>query len=851
MVDLLARLPADPSPGALLDGFLAWASEAGYALYPAQETAILEVLDGNHVVLETPTGSGKSLVAAAAHFACLARGERSYYTAPIKALVSEKFFELCRLLGPDAVGMVTGDAAVNPEAPVICCTAEILANLALRMGADAPVDHACLDEFHYYGDPQRGTAWQVPLLELTRTRFLLMSATLGNTTRIEEDLAARTGRPVVPVRSTDRPVPLAFEYRETPLLETLQELLDTERAPVYVVHFTQAEATERAQALTSLGILSKAERGAVADAVGAFRFDSPFGRDLSRFVRHGIGVHHAGLLPKYRLLVEKLAQQGLLKVICGTDTLGVGVNVPIRTVLFTQLCKYDGRETRLLRVREFQQIAGRAGRRGFDAEGFVWAQAPEHVIENQRAAEKAAATPAGAKKRKVVKRKPPERGFRPWNRTTFDQLVGGRPETLESVFAVSHAMVLEVLDRPGDGCGALRQLLLDNHEPRSRQRHHVRRAIHLYRSLLAAEVLERLEAPDDLGRRVRVHGDLQEDFRLDQPLAPFALEVLTRLDRDDESYALDVLSVVESVLENPMPVLLRQLDKAKDELMAQLKAEGVEYEQRMVELARVEWPKPLRDDLYDHFNVFRTTHPWVGDENVRPKSVARDLYERAMTFREYVNEYGVKRSEGLLLRYLSDAYKALVQMVPEEDKTIEVLDLTEWLGTIVRHVDASLLEEWERLRAGEESPTELVRGERPDPLRAEDITRNTRAFRILVANEVFRWVRHLARREEERLVDALDAATAEGRGGGWSAGALRDAMAPYWAEHTTLATGPDARSPRHFQVLGEEAGTWRVRQALADPEDWYEWGVLATVDVAASSEAGRPVVRLDAVTRLG
>jgi superfamily II RNA helicase len=851
----LDRLAATgPTDGDGLELFLEWVVDRGLELYPAQETAVLEIFDGRHVVLETPTGSGKSLVALAAHVAALARGERSFYTAPIKALVSEKFFELCRQLGAERVGMITGDAAVNPDAPVICCTAEILADLALRQGRRAAVHQVCMDEFHYYGDAQRGTAWQVPLLELTDTRFLLMSATLGDTRRLREDLEARTSRPVVLVRSGERPVPLSFEYRETLLLDTLQELLDTDRAPVYLVHFTQASATERAQALTSLGILSKAERAAVSEAIGDFRFDSPFGKDLARFVRHGIGVHHAGLLPKYRLLVEKLAQQGLLKVICGTDTLGVGVNVPIRTVLFTQLCKYDGRETRILTVREFQQIAGRAGRRGFDTEGFVWAQAPEHVAENKRAEEKATADAAAGKKRKVVKRKAPDRGYKAWNRDTFGRLVEGRPETLESSFQVSHATVLQMLDRPGDGCADLRRLLVDNHEPRTRQRAHVRRAIHLYRSLLAAGVIETLDEPDHLGRRVRIHGDLQTDFRLDRPLAPFALDVLSRLDPEHEEYALQTLSVVESVLDDPTAVLLRQLDRAKDELMARLKEERVEYEERMEQLAKVEWPKPLAAELYELFGRFRDRHPWVGQENVRPKSVARDLYERSLTFREYVNEYGLKRSEGLLLRYLSEAYKTLVQMVPEQIKTDAVLDLTEWLGTIVRQVDASLIEEWERLRSGV-VPATIEEAIEAEVLHPPDVTANRRSFRILVANELFRWVQHLARREEDRLVDALDDTAGEGRTGGWTADELRQAMEPYWEQHDGLGTGPDARSPRHVQVTeggavgsGVPAGEWRVRQALADPEGWYEWHLVARVDLELSRTEGRPVLALESIS---
>ena len=308
--------------------------------------------------------------------AALAEGKRTFYTAPIKALVSEKFFDLAATFGRERVGMMTGDASVNADAPIICCTAEILANLALREGADANVGQAVLDEFHYFADPDRGWAWQVPLLELTNTQFVLLSATLGDVSRFVDDLPERTGRPVAVVGGATRPIPLVHEFRVTPLPEVLEELLETHQAPAYVVHFTQAAAVERAQALLSLNLCTRDEKDAIAAAIGDFRFSAGFGRTLSRYVRHGIGVHHAGMLPKYRRLVEQLAQAGLLKVICGTDTLGVGINVPIRTVVITALSKFDGTRTRILNAREFHQIAGRAGRAGFDTRGTVIALAP-------------------------------------------------------------------------------------------------------------------------------------------------------------------------------------------------------------------------------------------------------------------------------------------------------------------------------------------------------------------------------------------------------------------------------------------------------------------------------------------
>ncbi|MCL2534173.1 MAG: DUF3516 domain-containing protein, partial [Nocardiaceae bacterium] len=409
--------PDGADADALFDAFTSWTSDRGLQLYPAQEEALMELVSGANVILATPTGSGKSMVALGAHFFALAEGRRTFYTAPIKALVSEKFFALCDVFGADNVGMMTGDASVNSSAPIICATAEIVANLALREGPGSDIGQVVMDEFHFYSEPDRGWAWQVPLIELPQAQFLLMSATLGDVTHLCKDLTRRTGRPTTEVSGSERPVPLHFSYSQTPIGEEIEELVTTHQAPVYVVHFTQAAALERAQALTSVNLCSRAEKDAIAEAIGAFRFTTGFGKTLSRLVRHGIGVHHAGMLPKYRRLIERLAQDGLLKVICGTDTLGVGINVPIRTVLLTGLTKFDGTRTRQLRAREFHQIAGRAGRAGYDTMGTVVVQAPEHEIENVRALAKAGDDPK--KRRKVQRKKAPE-GFVSWGEGTFD-----------------------------------------------------------------------------------------------------------------------------------------------------------------------------------------------------------------------------------------------------------------------------------------------------------------------------------------------------------------------------------------------------------------------------------------------
>ncbi len=987
---LIANLPTtegdEPAnEDELLEGFVNYVTQMGLQLYDAQEEAIYELLGGNNVILNTPTGSGKSLVAAAAHFAGLAQGKRSVYTAPIKALVSEKFFALCQEFGSERVGMVTGDASVNPDAPIICCTAEILANWALRDGDQADVDIAIIDEFHYYADPQRGWAWQLPLLELPHCQFLLMSATLGSTDFFQKDLSKRTGRATSLVQSTVRPVPLEFEYRRTTLHASIQDLLDHDLAPIYLVHFTQREATEAAQGFLSLDPLNKDEKDQIKAAIGNFRFDSPIGKDLLRYLRGGIGVHHAGLLPKYRLLVEKLAQDGLLKIICGTDTLGVGVNVPIRSVLFTQLCKYDGISTRTLSNREFQQIAGRAGRKGYDDQGTVWVQAPPHIVENIQAEQKAAAkaNAAGRKAKKPVKKKQPDRGYVHWTEDTFTKLVNGTPEALRSSFRVNHQMMMSLLDRPAakdgsDGCNAVQRLMTDNHEPRRRQRDHIRRSIAIYRSLVEAEILEFPSVRDDLGRRVRVNFDLQDDFALHQPLSLWALEAIEELDGagapqplpppdreqsawdsptdepsepikvapsdtdpyaspepdrdrlssnafselaglfddtapddaepddaepkasaeeahldntagdipdqlvveeeesedksfDDEAafdmaeaqaeltrvvpeqrtafgdvindelqHALDIVTIIESVQENPGVIIAAQVNYLKSALMADMKSRGIEYEERMERLNEVEPPRPNKEWLYTSFDIFRAKHPWVGGDNVRPKSIVRDMFEKAMTFTDYVNHYGLKRSEGVVLRYLSDIYKGLGQNIPEEAKTDDLDDITEWLGAMVRQVDSSLIDEWERMKNPDEGDDVAAPVTRPgiDP---DDITTNERAFRVMVRNTVFQWVQLLAFRQQYMVL--ADAASEES--GFDSIDSVVQVMADYWETYDAIGVDTDARNVK-LHIFDPSTG--RVTQILDDPDQHHEWRIEAHIDWDASREAGNAVLVLDQIT---
>ncbi|MEB3022391.1 DEAD/DEAH box helicase [[Mycobacterium] crassicus] len=818
----------------LFASFAAWAQQGGTVLYPAQEEALIELISGANVVLATPTGSGKSLVATGALYAALATGRRGYYTAPIKALVSEKFFALCHVFGAANVGMLTGDAAVNAAAPIIICTAEVLANIALREGDQADIGLVVMDEFHFYGDPDRGWAWQVPLLELPKAQFLLMSATLGDVTFLREDLTRRTGRPTALVADAERPVPLYHYYATTPMHETIGDLLDTKQAPIYVVHFTQAAALERAQALMSVNVSSKAEKAAIAENIGRFRFSTAFGSTLSRLVRHGIGVHHAGMLPKYRRLVEQLAQAGLLKVICGTDTLGVGINVPIRTVVFSALSKYDGTRTRLLNAREFHQIAGRAGRAGYDTAGTVVVQAPDHEVANLKQFAKVADDPK--KRRKLVRRKIPE-GMVPWSESTMTRLIEAVPERLASNFRVSTAMVLDVVDRPGDPFAGMRRLLTDNHEPRKRQLQHVRDAIGIARSLLQAGVVERLSESDIAaqadGRRYRLTVDLPPDFALNQPLSTFALTAVELLDPTAETFAREVVSVIEATLEDPRQILAAQLDKARGEAVAQMKAEGVEYDERIELLDEVSYPRPLADLLGHAFAVYLHANPWAADAQLSPKSVVREMWERALTFREFVSEYGLTRSEGAVLRYLSDAFKALRSGVPIAARTEELTDIVEWLGELVRQVDSSLLDEWEQLTSGDQDAA-VAPEIRAAPTRP--LTGNERAFTAMVRNALFRRVELFARQRWDDL-GLLDAEA------GWTSQRWEEVGRGYFAEHDQVGTGADARGPA-LLIFDRRPDVWRVRQILDDPAGDRDWGFEVEVDLGASDEEGAAVLRL-------
>ncbi len=836
---LLRRLPSSTecSSDELLSRFLDYVAEKKLELYPAQEEAILELFEDKNVILATPTGSGKSLVATAMHFRSLAQGRRSIYTCPIKALVNEKFLALCRDFGPENVGMATGDATVNRDAPILCCTAEILANYALRDGDRAPFREVIMDEFHYYSDPERGVAWQVPLLTMSKSRFLLISATLGSTDFFQKELTRLTSTDTVLVAGSERPVPLEFSYVETSVDVTLQELIAANKAPIYLVHFTQNDAAQAAQDLMSLNFCSTAEKTEIKEIMQGAKFTSPYGKEVRKYLQHGVGIHHAGLLPKYRVLVEKLAQRGLLKVICGTDTLGVGVNVPIRTVVLTKLSKYSGQKVATLTARDFHQITGRAGRRGFDDIGYVVSQAPEHMVENAKMEAKAGGDPK--KLRKMVKKKPPD-GFVGWSEDTFKRLQTAKLESLVSRFQVSHGLLLQVLSRSDDGCRAMMKLIRDSHETSGAKKLHRKRGWQLFRALIDRKIVEILpKAERSGGSKLRLNVELQDDFSLNHALSLYLIDALALIDPNSPTYAPDVMTLCESILENPDIILRRQLDKIKTEAMNTMKAEGIPFEERIAKLEELEYPKPCRDFIYNTFNDFAAAHPWVGQDNIRPKSIAREMFENFRSFADYIGDYDLHRAEGVLLRHLSSVYKVLAQTVPDTAKTEPVLEMEAWLAGLLRGTDSSLLDEWERLRDPNYKPDEHD----GKPAEAPDITRNKREFTALIRTEIFRFLKPLSTEHYAAAISTVSTS--------FTGDALAALMEPYYTDHDRIRLDNEARNGRHTYVEpSEDHQSWRICQVLIDPEELNDWQAVFSVDLAQAREDGKPTLVLQTVRRI-
>lgn len=856
-------IPIDPEDA--LMRYSSWVQSQGITLWPHQEEALLDLASNEHVILGTPTGSGKSLVAVGmCYFACT-QNKTIYYTAPIKALVSEKFFYLVKLFGKDLVGMITGDCVINSEAPIICCTAEILAQDALRWETDSDIKLVCMDEFHYFGDKDRGWAWQVPLLVLKDTQFLLMSATLGDTTALAQKLKSLTQRDVSTITNAPRPVPLSYSYSTLSLEASVELIMQQRGVPVYIVCFAQSEAQKSAAALASFGISNKEEREEIKKELAGFNFSTAYGKELKRLLLCGVGVHHAGMLPRYRLLVERLAQKGLLPVICGTDTLGVGINVPIHTVVLRALAKYDGRRMRILNSREFHQITGRAGRSGFDTEGVVVSLATPYEIERLRARAKAANDPKKLKRIKVPK--PPE-GYVGWSEHTFQKLIESEPEALTPRLKITHAMVLAEVMHGGAAYARLHALIKNSFQTAEEQEKLIHACQEIFATLMDAGVIVRGEATgaaaqpgDDTAGDQPAAGttsdtaattagdtnattaadtwenasyalakDIPSDFALDQMLAPFVIAACELIDRESPNYALDIVSLVEASLENPPQIMKALVKEAKNKALAEMKMEGIDYEERMERLENVSYEKPLKELIDVAYMRYCAEVPWAKDFQLYPKSIVRAMLESANDFKGYVQKISISRSEGTLLRYLSDAWRVLAKTIPQEFINDDLERIISWLHMLIRTTDSSLLDEWEMDSLTAKTPQTPRVG-------PAQIVEDPHGLEIMIHNALFKRVL-LASKNDSAALGKLDEPF------GFYERKWRSVLDEFFEAHEALYINQDARSKRYFSVDTREEKTqhlWHAHISFLDAEGDIDFGISADVDLDATKTAGEVI----------
>ena len=856
-------IPIDPEDA--LMRYSSWVQSQGITLWPHQEEALLDLASNEHVILGTPTGSGKSLVAVGmCYFACT-QNKTIYYTAPIKALVSEKFFYLVKLFGKDLVGMITGDCVINSEAPIICCTAEILAQDALRWETDSDIKLVCMDEFHYFGDKDRGWAWQVPLLVLKDTQFLLMSATLGDTTALAQKLKSLTQRDVSTITNAPRPVPLSYSYSTLSLEASVELIMQQRGVPVYIVCFAQSEAQKSAAALASFGISNKEEREEIKKELAGFNFSTAYGKELKRLLLCGVGVHHAGMLPRYRLLVERLAQKGLLPVICGTDTLGVGINVPIHTVVLRALAKYDGRRMRILNSREFHQITGRAGRSGFDTEGVVVSLATPYEIERLRARAKAANDPKKLKRIKVPK--PPE-GYVGWSEHTFQKLIESEPEALTPRLKITHAMVLAEVMHGGAAYARLHALIKNSFQTAEEQEKLIHACQEIFATLMDAGVIVRGEATgaaaqpgDDTAGDQPAAGttsdtaattagdtnattaadtwenasyalakDIPSDFALDQMLAPFVIAACELIDRESPNYALDIVSLVEASLENPPQIMKALVKEAKNKALAEMKMEGIDYEERMERLENVSYEKPLKELIDAAYTRYCAEVPWAKDFQLYPKSIVRAMLESANDFKGYVQKISISRSEGTLLRYLSDAWRVLAKTIPQEFINDDLERIISWLHMLIRTTDSSLLDEWEMDSLTAKTPQTPRVG-------PAQIVEDPHGLEIMIHNALFKRVL-LASKNDSAALGKLDEPF------GFYERKWRSVLDEFFEAHEALYINQDARSKRYFSVDTREEKTqhlWHAHISFLDAEGDIDFGISADVDLDATKTAGEVI----------
>lgn len=435
---------------AFYDKFL-WSR--GLEPYPVQEQAISAIFAGKSLLVTVPTGTGKTLMAKAALFAAIGRGHRAIYTTPLRALTEEKYRELCEDFGDGNVGFATGDYKVNREAPIQVEVAEILWNRIVAEKHVSPAEVVIMDEGHYFNDPERGYVWEQSIIGLDpRTQLVILSATVGHPEKFCQWVEVTRRMPMALVDSRERKIPLVHEYREDMLIETVRGLAHSGDVPAIIFVFGREQCFEIARLIKSCRRFTTDEEKAKIEMMcDEALLPSGAAKELRPLLAHGIGIHHAGILPRYKQLVEQLALERLIRFVVSTETIAAGINLPARTVVFPALRKFIKKEARLVTAAEYHQMAGRAGRPQFDDKGLAITLAPEEIVsELKKELKDAAKRPSydESKVRKSVynraKSDAQRKGDIVWTPEVHAELVRGEPAELRSKTKISAEQVLAI-----------------------------------------------------------------------------------------------------------------------------------------------------------------------------------------------------------------------------------------------------------------------------------------------------------------------------------------------------------------------------------------------------------------------
>lgn len=683
----------------------------GLEPYPVQEQAFDHIFAGRSVLVTVPTGTGKTVIGKAAIHKALALGQKAIYTSPLRALTEEKYRELCEDFGADRVGFATGDYKVNPEAPVQVVVAEILWNRIFGERAGRLADVVVMDEAHYFNDPERGYVWEQSIIGMDpRTQLVLLSATVGDpqqfcawvysVRRVEMEL----------VQSHERRVPLYHEYREAYLIEVVRELYDKGDWPAIIFSFSRDQCFEWARLLRSCPrFTTDEERARIEAACDEELLQGGLAKELRALLVHGIGVHHAGILPRYKQLVERLTLERLCKFVVSTETISAGINLPAKRVVFPALRKFIKGKPRLVTSAEYHQMAGRAGRPQFDKEGIAIALAPEGVVQELRKElkelQKRGRAPSEIETERLRKAcyararsQAQAAGDVTWDRETHRKLVEGKPAALASKTKVTPEQILAIglpdlqAPPPPDGTrlppyldlhmrSVIDHLLLDE-----RSKAEARRTLDMI-----IDNLKALGVLDEHGRQIA--GKMINRLRgIDGPFVYYLLmnrDVGYELARELVEFLVDH-DVIHRILgregdEKRREWIHKRLrERRRDEPMVTWEDVEEEYERTFPrELSEVE-------KVHQEF-VAGLPHPELHGGKVQ-KTIWKKMEEENLSFLEFVSQNGLEHEEGNLFTYLARVMK-FARMLHEATTLDEFHELEVRVRRRLSAIDERVLEE--------------------------------------------------------------------------------------------------------------------------------------------------------------